>query len=186
MSAVLGWLGLIMSFGWAVAGGSAHLKDNLRFRSSVAQFEVLPHRLVATYATLTPLVLLVGAFLILLPRQSIHPVGGLAIAAVFLSFTAATLHANFRRKAHINCGCVGGYLATDLTWASWVLPGAISICAVIGALNYPFGHPVLPTVLASGAISAAAVSLICVLIVEGGAAAERRGTWISYKTGDAK
>ncbi len=169
---------------WGLSAGISHLSRLSEFRRTVGSFRVLPGRFVGLYAYLAVASLLLGGTFILVPAPAIAYLGEALLVFVFVTFSAGSLlAARFQDQSRkVSCGCLGGYLSSDLTPATWILPAGIAATIVVGlALGPPGAAQLLSSEGFPAATVAGALSILMVLVVEAGATWYRRQLWLQYK-----
>ena len=174
----------VMGAFWGLSAGISHLSRLSEFRRTVGSFRVLPHRFVGPYAHLAVASLLLGGAFILVPAPPIAYLGGALLVFVFLTFSAGSLLAarSQDQSRKVSCGCLGGYLSSDLTPATWILPAGIAATIVVGMALGPPGAAQLINSEGFPAVAvSAALSTVLVLVVEAGATWYRRQLWLRYR-----
>ena len=169
---------------WGLSAGISHLSRLSDFRRTVGSFRVLPDRFVGPYANLAVASLLVGGAAILVPAPPIAYLGGALLVLVFVTFSVGSILAarSQDQSRKVSCGCLGGYLSSDLTPATWILPAGIAATIVVGMALGPLGAAQLISSKGVPAVAvAAALSIALVLVVEAGATYYRRQLWLRYR-----
>ena len=182
---VLAAAGTLMGLGWGLAAGLGHLRQLREFELTVARFAVLPRRLTRPFAQAAVAALLLGSLLLLIPVGALALAGGALLSATYLLFAAGAVAAWWQQRqamVRISCGCVGGYLAADLTALTWTLPAGIGLAVLLGVLTGGIGVGSLRLASAPyGAALAVSLSVLLVLVVEAASTAHRHDLWVRFR-----
>ena len=177
--------GTLMGLGWGMAAGLGHLRQLRDFELTVARFAVLPRRMTRPFAWAAIAALLLGSLLLLIPMRALALAGGALLSATYLLFAVGALAAWWRQRramVRISCGCVGGYLAADLTALTWALPAGIGLAVLLGTLTGGIGVGSLRTAAALyGAALSVSLSTLLVLVVEAASTAHRHALWLRFR-----
>jgi len=126
---VLGWVAAIAAAAIFLASGVLKFYDLEAFRSAVANYRILPSRLVTPFAWAVPTVESAAAAGLLVAATRPWPV--LALLGLLGAFTLAIVINLARGRTDIDCGCFGPALRQRLSWRLLARNGALFAMLVI-------------------------------------------------------
>lgn len=149
MGALTDAVQLALAFVLLIAG-TAKLRQLARFRTAVADYAILPARLVGGVAVAVPVAeILVGVSMLI--GFAARPAAVLA-AGLFGAFAGAMV-VNLARGRSIECGCLGLSAETPVGWGLVMRNGVLAVLALGVASTTPAEQPtpVIPAIVAAAA-----------------------------------
>ena len=123
-----------------IRAGAVKLTDLKEFRLAVANYEILPPRLLAAATVTIPTVEVTVGLLLLL---GVFPVEGAAVLAALLLGFSAAIAINLARGRVFDCGCGGSAAPRMISWWHVAVNTLLAVSAAAIAIVAPAGLELL-------------------------------------------